>query len=103
MVITAKKIGGSGGSGGSGGGGGGGDSFADFLKSVDAGGEAGGAAPAAAAAASSSTLARDNEVDLPPGVHQPKGLPEGWAQYSDPTTGHPYYVGPSGESTWRRP
>ena len=91
-----------GGSGGSGGGGGGGDSFADFLKSVDAGGEAGGAAPAAAAA-SSSTLARDNEVDLPPGVHQPKGLPEGWAQYSDPTTGHPYYVGPSGESTWRRP
>ena len=98
-----NKIGGSGGSGGGGGGGDGGDSFADFLKSVDAGGEAGGAAPAAAAAASSSTLARDNEVDLPPGVHQPKGLPEGWAQYSDPTTGHPYYVGPSGESTWRRP
>lgn len=64
------------------------DPLADFLASV---------APAVA------QQARDAEVVLPPGVWQPRMLPPGWREFSDPATGHPYYVDPAGESTWKHP
>ena len=82
------------------------DPLSDFLRSVDDAPEAQGIEPDAAATAFSVTnavVARDAEATLPPGVRQPRGLPDGWREYSDPASGHPFYVSPTGESTWRRP
>ena len=85
------------------GGGGGGvadDPMADFLQSVDRKQQ------------STETKEEDEgDTSLPPGVRQPsqqqqqapQTLPAGWHAYTDPTTGHPFYVSPSGESTWRLP
>ena len=77
------------------------DPLAAFLQSVDSG--QGAAAASAAAAEAGQPAARDADVALPPGVWQPRGLPAGWREFTDPGSGHPYFVGPSGESTWRRP
>jgi hypothetical protein len=96
------------------------DPLAEFLNSVDGakpaestGGAIGAASTAtgparagngpAAASGSMAVASRDDSVQLPPGVYQPRGLPPGWQELLDPASGHPYYVGPGGESTWRRP
>jgi len=45
----------------------------------------------------------DSEHELPPGIFQPR-LPEGWQEFNDPATGHPYYVhAESARTTWARP
>jgi len=71
------------------------DPLADFLRSVDGHG--------AVAAASTAPHARDADVSLPPGVWQPRRLPAGWREYADPASGHPYFVGPDGQTTWKHP
>ena len=88
-ILQGIGGGGGGGGGGEGGGGEGGDAaLADFLQSV--GGEE---APKA-----------EEGEELPPGIRQPKYLPKGWQEYSDPATGHPYFVWTAtGHTTWARP
>ena len=73
------------------------DPLAEFLQSVS-----GDTAAAPAAASAEARLALDDTVELPPGVHQPRGLPAGWHQYTSPE-GWPYYVSPEGHSTWAMP
>ena len=71
------------------------DPYKAFLQSFSDG--------EAAASAGAPPAALDATVDLPPGVSRPRGLPPGWHEFSDPTTGYTYYVGPDGRSTWARP
>ena len=77
--------------------------FASFLASVDDGKTEPTAEAAPAREQASNAVALDSTAELPPGVYQPRGLPEGWREYRDPTSGHPYYVSSTGESTWRHP
>ena len=80
-----------------------GDPFASFLESVGEG-HATASSLSNDAGQGSTVDARTRDAEeLPPGVMQPRGLPPGWRQFADPATGHPYYVGPTGESTWRKP
>ena len=79
------------------------DPLADFLRNVGGEEQAPAPAPAGDTGVGGRVTARDAEVEMPPGVWQPRGLPAGWREFADPTTGHPYYVGPTGESTWRKP
>jgi len=37
----------------------------------------------------------------PPGAEA--GLPNGWTQQTDPSSGRPYYVGPQGQTQWEPP
>ena len=75
-----------------------GDPLSAFLSSVDGDGR-GSTYPVRNASAT----VGGGSSDLPPGVWQPRGLPPGWQEYTDPATGHPYFVSPQGDSTWRRP
>lgn len=79
------------------------DPMASFLVSVDDGKTEPTAEAASAREQASNAVSLDSTAELPPGVYQPRGLPEGWREYRDPTSGHPYYVSSTGESTWRHP
>ena len=72
------------------------DPLNDFLRAVE---HEGAQSTSQVMAAGS----HDDSVELPPGVRQPGGLPPGWQTFTDPSSGHPYFVSPSGQSTWRRP
>lgn len=86
------------------------DTYLAFLESVGEVGKSAGAETSTAGVESEQVeqsaktgASSDDLHELPPGVFQPR-LPEGWREYLDPNTGHPYYVEDlTGRSTWARP
>lgn len=78
------------------------DPLADLYSSIAAA-PAGSSADGTAVADSAATQPQPLDHELPPGVWQSR-VPAPWMEYSDPSTGHSYYVNSvTGVSQWARP